>query len=132
MIYKKKSLPNVWRFGKNVVSLQTEKLKTKTIMKTKSNVWVFTAKISYCGSSEHINKAFSTEVGALKCLYRFTTDYKTQWGKTVPELIHSHGNGIWEGGLSHNGTYYHAYSTEYPDKDYIEASIEKTQLNDGL
>lgn len=108
------------------------KTQTKTIMKAKDIVWVFTAEISYCGSSEHINKTFSTEVGALKCLLRFITEYKTLWGKTIPELVHSHSNGIWEGGLHPNGTYYHAYSTEYPDKDYIIASIEKTQLNEGL
>lgn len=131
MIYKKKSSPNVWRFEKNVVSLQTENSNT-TIMKAKDIVWVFTAEISYCGSSEHINKTFSTEVGALKCLLRFITEYKTLWGKSVPELVHSHSNGIWNGGLRPNGTYYHAYSTEYPDKDYIEASIIKTQLNEGL
>lgn len=131
MIYKKKSLSNVWRFEKNVVSLQTEN-SNKTIMKAKDIVWMFTAEISYCGSSEHINKIFSTEVGAHNCLLKFITEYKTQWGKTVPELVHSHSNGIWDGGLHPNGTYYHAYSTEYPDKEYIEARIEKTQLNEGL
>lgn len=123
-------MPNVWWFGKNVVSLQTEKTQTKTIMKAKGIVWVFTAEISYCGSSEHINKTFSTEVGARNCLLKFITDYKTQWGKTVPELIHS-SNDIWDG-LYYNGTFCHTYSKEYPDKDYIEASIEKTQLNEEL
>ena len=117
---------------KKMLYLCRRKNSNKTIMKAKDIVWVFTAEISYCGSSEHINKTFSTEVGALKCLLRFITEYKTLWGKSVPELVHSHSNGIWNGGLRPNGTYYHAYSTEYPDKDYIEARIEKTQLNEGL